>query len=36
MMMKVLGKLEGKYALIASRVCGEWKKTLEKQTEKYI
>jgi len=34
--MKVLGKLEGKDALIASHVCGEWKKTLEKQTEKYI
>jgi uncharacterized membrane protein len=36
MVIKVLGKLEGKDALIASRVCGEWKKTLEKQTEKYI
>jgi phage pi2 protein 07 len=36
MVIKVLGKLEGKDALIASRVCGEWKKTLEKQTEKFI
>ena len=34
--MNVLGKLDGKDALIASHVCGEWKQTLKKQTEKYL
>ena len=34
--IKVLETLEGKDAWVASNVCGEWKKTLEKQTEKYI
>jgi hypothetical protein len=36
MVMNVLGKLEGKDALIASRVCREWKILLEKKTEKYV
>jgi hypothetical protein len=29
MVMKVLVTLEGKDALIASHVCGEWKQTLK-------